>query len=601
MRASLVLVIVLVITVCGLFYSPALSTVITADPPILSNDVYYKTQGMVSGPPAPHLSSTDYPTLPLPGPWGESRLIIWCLAQQHLYFGGVVLGGLFLTLAFELRGLFARVKDTAQLYDDIAKRMLAPILLVISLTAVLGGLLLFALLSLYPDLTLYLAHVFQPFFLIYGVLVLVFSAVVYLYYAAWARTSRSDLKWGHVGVGLLVNLLGIALMAVANSWGTFMMSPAGVDQQGRFLGHYWHVLRNALWMPLNVHRFFGNITFGAAVMVTYAAYQTLNSKNQDERASYERMSHACFLCLVGALFTLPYGGYWLSKELYGYRQQMGIMIFGGLLAWFNIILVLLIGLLFLAINYYLWLKIDSEHEGGPYRHHIKYIFLILVACVLVYITPHTLVITPVELKAMGGQQHPIVGNYGVESSKQPAINIMMLVTVWSWLMLWKNRYLSDKSRHLIGDLVLLGLFLGAAINIIGLGIYGYYIPANVRVGLSIPMVFTTLSAAVIGAGLTMVGTRRRAVTYRQPRGTLSARALGALYFITVIISLLMGVGGYMRSAVRIYWHIMEISRDTSPWAFTHTIGFAANVISFNVLFFWGVMLVVFWLSKRQAA
>jgi hypothetical protein len=44
-------------------------------------------------------------------------------------------------------------------------------------------------------------------------------------------------------------------------------------------------------------------------------------------------------------------------------------------------------------------------------------------------------------------------------------------------------------------------------------------------------------------------------------------------------------------------------RDNSPWAYTHTVGFGANMISFNVLFFWVSILFVFWvgsLTKKAA-
>jgi hypothetical protein len=60
---------------------------------------------------------------------------------------------------------------------------------------------------------------------------------------------------------------------------------------------------------------------------------------------------------------------------------------------------------------------------------------------------------------------------------------------------------------------------------------------------------------------------------------------------------MMGLMGYIRSSVRLHWHVNEIMRDNSPWAFTHTIGFAANMISFNVLFFWVTLLFVFWLGS----
>ena len=55
--------------------------------------------------------------------------------------------------------------------------------------------------------------------------------------------------------------------------------------------------------------------------------------------------------------------------------------------------------------------------------------------------------------------------------------------------------------------------------------------------------------------------------------------------------------GYIRSSVRLFWHSMELMRDNSPWAFTHTIGFAANVMSMNVLIFWVFLLFVFWLGE----
>jgi cytochrome d ubiquinol oxidase subunit I len=41
-------------------------------------------------------------------------------------------------------------------------------------------------------------------------------------------------------------------------------------------------------------------------------------------------------------------------------------------------------------------------------------------------------------------------------------------------------------------------------------------------------------------------------------------------------------------------------RDNSPWAYTHTVGFAANMISANVLFFWISIMFVFWLGALGA-
>jgi hypothetical protein len=391
-------------------------------------------------------------------------------------------------------------------------------------------------------------------------------------------------------------------MMLANSWGTFMMSPAGVDAQGRFLGNYWHVLHNALWTPLNIHRITGNIILGASVMAAYAAYQARTARIQRDRAYYDWMGYVSFLIMVFAIFTVPFGGYWLSREIYSYKQLMGIIMFGGLLAWWGVILVFLIGALFVAINYYLWQRIEATGETERYRHYAKYVFFILLVCFLVYVTPHTYVMSPSEVEAIGGQQHPILGNFGVESAKQPAINVMTVVTVWSLIMLWQSRYFTETVIYPIGQPTLVGLFLAGAVNILWLGIYGFYVPANTRVGLSVPMVITTLSIIVFGSVLTLRTVfRTKFIIKPMEWGNLSARGYLTLLFIAVTVTWIMGLGGYRRSSLRLFWHATEVFRDNSPWAFTHTVGFAANVITINVLFFWCALLFTFWLAKLTEA
>ena len=44
---------------------------------------------------------------------------------------------------------------------------------------------------------------------------------------------------------------------------------------------------------------------------------------------------------------------------------------------------------------------------------------------------------PAELKAMGGQQHPVLGNYGVMSAKNGGINAIIMTTILSFI--WYQR------------------------------------------------------------------------------------------------------------------------------------------------------------------
>ena len=349
-------------------------------------------------------------------------------------------------------------------------------------------------------------------------------------------------------------------MMLANSWSTFMMAPSGVDAQGRFFGNYYHLLHNALWNSFNVHRFSGNLIFSSAVIGAYTAYQAMKSKADDKRAYYDWASSLTLLSTLFAFFTVPFGGYRLFLKIYEYRQQMGITLSGGLLAWILYILAMVVGLLFLAVNYSIWQRIDAVGEGKRYERQKTIAFFLLFVCLLVYITPHTPVMTGLELKKIGGQQHPIIANFGVESAKQTAINIMIAVTIWTLILWWRTKYKATTNHSWI-DALLVGLFIAGGINIIWLGIYGFYIPAQVRVGLSIPLVITYVSLALFGSLLTLIrfsGTQKsRTPTWKNfsPRGYFS------LFFLAVTVTWIMGLGGYLRSSVRLFWHIMEIMRD----------------------------------------
>lgn len=104
------------------------------------------------------------------------------------------------------------------------------------------------------------------------------------------------------------------------------------------------------------------------------------------------------------------------------------------MAWLGVVLVMAMGLLFFAINYYLWQRIDSADGTPRYGFMAKYVYTILALCMMVSITPHTIVMIPLELQQLGGQQHPVLGNYGVESAKSTAAWLMIVVTLWSWLL-----------------------------------------------------------------------------------------------------------------------------------------------------------------------
>ena len=77
------------------------------------------------------------------------------------------------------------------------------------------------------------------------------------------------------------------------------------------------------------HRFIANIAFGGSIVAAYAAFRFLASpRNSPERAHYDWMGYiGNFIAIIG-LIPLPFAGYWLGREIYGYDQQLGITMMG---------------------------------------------------------------------------------------------------------------------------------------------------------------------------------------------------------------------------------------------------------------------------------
>jgi cytochrome bd ubiquinol oxidase subunit I len=120
------------------------------------------------------------------------------------------------------------------------------------------------------------------------------------------------------------------------------------------------------------------------------------------------------------------------------------------------------------------------------------------------------------------------------------------------------------------------------------------------VGLSVPQVATTLSCLFFMTALNLSMLKGAKEIGPIQWGKISVRSQYAIIMLATAFTWMMGLMGYIRSSVRLFWHVNEIMRDNSPWAYTHTVGFGANMISFNVLFFWISIMFVFWLGTLAA-
>jgi cytochrome bd-type quinol oxidase subunit 1 len=526
----------------------------------------------------------EYRTFPVIG----SRVAIWAVAQLHLLFAAFVLAVPIFAFIIEAIGY----KTGDRRYDRLAYEFTKLLSVSFSLTATFGAFLTFMLIILYPKFTNYLMSVFSPTFLPYVLLFFAEAAFLYTYYYGWGKFHPLV----HLGLGLGLNLVGTAIMFIANAWLTFMMSPRGISDAGAVLS-VWDAVYNYTWMPINVHRVIANVAFGGSVAAAYAAFKFLQAETDEERAHYDWMGYIGNFVAISAFLPLPFAGYWLAKEIYAYSQTLGLTMMGGAFSWLFIIQAVLIGNLFLAANYYLWLGMGRVEGVQPLQKFIKYLLAGIAICFAVWATPRSIIATVSEVRAMGGSSHPVLGYLGVMSAKNTAVNILILTTFMSFLLYRRTGKVATVAWAKAGHAAQLLIFAGAALFVIFLGVYGYFVEASVRIGLSVPQVGSVLFAMVAITAIDIFLFRGARKTGEVRWGRIPAISQYVLIFIAVTFTWLMGLMGYVRSGLRQHWHVYGVVRDTSVDAFTPTLGFATKVVSVTVLGFFLLIGLVFWISS----
>tara|TARA_B110000438_G_scaffold274624_1_gene294938 strand:+ start:180 stop:2009 length:1830 start_codon:yes stop_codon:yes gene_type:complete len=532
----------------------------------------------------------QYGEFPLVG----SRVAIWVAAQVHLLFAAFVLGVPMFAVVAEAVGIFGGDSK----YDKLAKEFTRLLLVAYSATAIWGAILSFLLVTLYPGLWLYLVEIFQVSMWVYVSLFFFESFTLYLYYYGWDLWSKGRAKLVHWTLGILLNIWGTAVMFIANSWLTYMMSPPAdvTPDTAPGMVQFWSAFANATWMPINIHRIIANVVFGGAIVGAYAAYRFLVARTDEERAHYDWMGYIGNLIAIGALIVLPFAGYYLGREIYEFNQQMGITMMGGFMSWLWIIQAFLIGVLFLAGNYYLWVGMGRIPGAERFTPYTKYMLIVLVLGVMVWATPNTMIADREEIAAMGGTHHPFLGVLGVMSAKNTAVNLMILTTFLSFLLYRRANSRPTVTWAKTATIVQGALFVISSIVVVFYGVWGYFVPAIVRIGFSVYQVLAVL-ATIIGVIVIDVFMLRGAESRGDIRwGQMPARSQYALFILAVTFTWLMGLMGFARSGIRQHWHVWEVMRDTSVDAATPALGYAAIVISACVLIFFALVSFIFWLG-----
>ncbi|MGH7183909.1 MAG: cytochrome ubiquinol oxidase subunit I, partial [Nitrospiraceae bacterium] len=296
-------------------------------------------------------------------PYTGNRTAVWIVAQLHTLFGAFILGAPIFIVISEWLGY--RKQDIR--YDRLAKEVTKVTVILFSMTALTGGLFIFVLLAAYPQFTSWFINQFYLVFaVIYPLLFIGGTIVLYAYFYTWDAW-KGEKKGRHIALGVLLNLLCMITMFVINGPTSFMNTPLKADGISPHdllaAASLWDKIANQSWMPLNLHRIDGNVAFGGFLTGLIAAYMYMGAKTQEERAYYDWMGFVGNLIAVGATLFQPFTGLLLAYEMCDYDFSFCPYMMADQLSMFFEMQGAMVGLMFLAINYYAWLSL-KRIEGA---------------------------------------------------------------------------------------------------------------------------------------------------------------------------------------------------------------------------------------------
>ena len=533
---------------------------------------------------------TEYRDVPYVG----SRNVIWVIAQLHLLLAGFVLGVPMFAWVCEV----VAWRGGEKRYDKLAKEFTKLLTSAYSTTALFGGILLFLLIAFYPKLMNYLTDIFFPSFIVYCILFLVETVTLYLYWYGWDAMQTGGKKTFHIFLGFMLNVFAFFIMIIPNSWATFQASPV-VIAEGTDMARAWAATWNPTWWPVNIHRLIANVVLGGYICGAYAGIRYLSARTPEERDHYDWMGYVGNFIGVFGLLALPFAGYWLMREIYQYNQQMGITLMGGFLSWLFILQAMLIGVLFLGSNYYFWLGITYRIPGSAlqYRKPMLAMLVVLLLCLAVWMTPHSLVASLEEAAKMGGSHHPLLGVLGVMSAKMTVSNLMILVTFMSFIMYWRAGKQDTAGWAKVAKAIMGAILVLASIAVIILGVWGYFVPAIIRINyFSTSQVLIVIGVMLTITPLTALLLKSAKTTTEMVWGKMPPRAGYSLVLNAIMVILLMTLMGYARSSSRVHWHVYGVLRDTSQYAFSPALGYASGIMSLCTFFFCMIVAFIFWVA-----
>lgn len=196
---------------------------------------------------------------------------------------------------------------------------------------------------------------------------------LYPYYHFWDRLRSKSITW-HITLGTVAAVLILIWGGILDGIGSFMMTPVQGDNG-------WARLWNPTWVPLMVHRFFGNLVIAGYVMAAYAGWRLWKHSGQTkDDAYYLTLIKTGMAIGIVSLMIQPVSGFVFAQHIQNAQPDILQDLYEGQTVLFVIGQFTLLALLLLG-SHLIFRSVHLE-RGHSYRAEIFYVLTVVLMVVL---------------------------------------------------------------------------------------------------------------------------------------------------------------------------------------------------------------------------
>ena len=256
------------------------------------------------------------------------EVVIAVLAQSHIFHAAFIAGILLIASVSEYMGVITKQPK----YDRFAKNVAITTILIFAAGSTIAITFVLALITLYPVFWSYLQNIMffallAEAFMFVGEIIL-----IYAWYVSWEKLAYR--KKLHVVIGFMAAMLVIAQFTFINVVGSYLLTPSVEGEATNVAATYM----NPTFVPLNMHRFVGNISYAGFLVAGWGALRYLRSTREEDREYYDWMGHWGLIWGFGFLLLQPLIGYGYMKAIREHNAAAFDYIMLGDKAWlFNLL------------------------------------------------------------------------------------------------------------------------------------------------------------------------------------------------------------------------------------------------------------------------